>query len=276
MSLGFTLALPLRVGLSVADTALGITEAVIGTVRIAVSPQTYSALGAVGFPDARSSMGLLQQLSTLTSEDRGLGQAMRPGGPLDRLLEPGGPVDRLTAPRGLLDRLLEPGGALDRLTAPGGPLDRVLADDGALDRLLSDGGLLDRMTAPEGPLERLLAQDGAVERLTAPGGIVDVATRPGGVVERALAPGGVLEVLLAEQGALDRLLTKGGPLDQIESLAATLAELTPGIISMNASVDMLRETVELLRGAVGPLGDLAGRLPGRWLRGGKGELIPPT
>ena len=134
MSLGSALALPLRVGLSVADTALGITEVVVGTVRIAVSPQTYSALGAVGLPAARSSRGLLQQISTLTSEDRALGQAMRPGGPLDRLLEPGGPVDRLTAPGGLLDRLLVPGGALDRLTAPGGPLDRVLADDGALDR----------------------------------------------------------------------------------------------------------------------------------------------
>ena len=115
-----------------------------------------------------------------------------------------------------------------------------------------------------------------MERLTSPGGIVDVATRPGGVVERALAEGGALEVLLAEQGALDRLLARGGPLDQIVSLSATLAELTPGIIKMNASVDMLQETVELLRGAVGPLGDLAGRLPGRWLRGSKGELMPPT
>ncbi len=102
-----------------------------------------------------------------------------------------------------------------------------------------------------------------------------MAIRPGGVVERALAQGGVLDVLLSEQGALERLLAEGGPLDQIVSLSETLAHLTPGISQMNASIDMLQETVELLRGAVGPLGDLAGRLPGRWLRSGKGELLPP-
>lgn len=275
MNLASVIAMPLRVGLAAADTALGVAEAVIGTVRVATAPATYSTLGAVGLPDTRTSLGLLQQVSRLTAEDRGLGQALRPDGPLDRLLAAGGPVDRLTEPGGLLERLLEPGGALDRITAPGGPLDRVLADDGALDRLLSEGGLLDRITAPDGPLERLLAQDGAVERITAPGGIVDTAIRPGGVVERALAEGGVLDMLLSERGALERLLAEGGPLDQIVLLSETLAGLTPDISRMTTSIDMLQETAELLRGAVGPLGDLAGRLPGRWLRSSKGELLPP-
>jgi hypothetical protein len=275
MNLGSVLSAPLRVGLAAADSALLVAETVIGTIRIAVQPTTYSALGAVGLTDTRDSLGLLQQVSRLTADDRGLGQALRPGGPLDRLLATGGPVDRLTAPGGPLERLLEPGGALDRLTVPDGPLDRILADDGALDRLLSEGGLLDRITAQDGPLERLLAQDGAVERLTEPGGLVDTALRPGGVVERVLADGGTLDVLLSEHGALERLLAEGGPLDQIVSLSETLASLTPGIVRMNASVDTLQETVELLRGAVGPLGDLAGKLPGRWLRSSKGELLPP-
>jgi hypothetical protein len=278
MNLASALAFPLRVGLTAADTALGLAESVIGTVRVAVSPSTYSALGAVGLPDTRGTLGLLQQVSELAADNRPLGHALRPGGPLDRLLAPGGAVDRLTAPEGPLERLLVPGGPLDRITAPGGPLDRVLADDGALDRLLSEGGLLDRLTTPDGPLERLLAQDGAVERLTAPGGIVDTAIKPGGVVERALAEGGVLDILLSERGALERLLAEGGPLDQIVSLSETLAQLAPGIHQMHLSIDLLQETVELLRGAVGPLGDLAGKLPGRWLRSGgtgKGELSPP-
>ena len=107
MNLGSVLVMPVRVGLTAAEAALSVAETVVGTVRVAASPTTYSALGAVGLPDTRSSVGLLQQISKLTSEDRGLGHALRPGGPLDRLLAPGGPVDRLTEPGGLLDRLLE-------------------------------------------------------------------------------------------------------------------------------------------------------------------------
>ncbi|MBH0119330.1 ABC transporter [Rhodococcus sp. CX] len=208
MNLASALAFPLRVGLTAADTALGIAESVIGTVRVAVSPATYETLGAVGLTDTRGTLGLLQQVSELASDNRPLGHALRPGGPLDRLLAPGG----------------------------------------------------------------------AVERLLAPGGIVDTAIKPGGVVERALTEGGVLDVLLSERGALERLLAEGGPLDQIVSLSETLAQLTPGIQQMHLSIDLLQETVELLRGAVGPLGDLAGKLPGRWLRSGgasgKGELPP--
>lgn len=39
---------------------------------------------------------------------------------------------------------------------------------------------------------------------------------------------------------------------------------------MSTSIDVLQETAELLREAVGPLGDLAGKLPGRWLRSNSG------
>ena len=36
---------------------------------------------------------------------------------------------------------------------------------------------------------------------------------------------------------------------------------------MSASIEILQETVEILSAAVGPLGELAGKLPNRWLKG---------
>ena len=82
--------------------------------------------------------------------------------------------------------------------------------------------------------------------------------------------GRVLVIAEGPRDALERLLAKGGPLDQIVSLSETLVQLTPTIHRMSTSIDVLQETAELLREAVGPLGDLAGKLPGRWLRSGSG------
>ncbi|RIK03405.1 MAG: ABC transporter, partial [Acidobacteria bacterium] len=48
MSLASALAFPVRLGFAAADSALGVAEGVIGTVRLAVSPQTYAGLNAVG------------------------------------------------------------------------------------------------------------------------------------------------------------------------------------------------------------------------------------
>ena len=46
--------------------------------------------------------------------------------------------------------------------------------------------------------------------------------------------------------------------------------MAPKLENLGDSVELLRETVGVLSAAVGPLGELAGRLPGRWLRGGRG------
>jgi hypothetical protein len=36
---------------------------------------------------------------------------------------------------------------------------------------------------------------------------------------------------------------------------------------MSASIEILQDTVAVLSAAVGPLGELAGKLPNRWLKG---------
>ncbi|OOL32000.1 ABC transporter, partial [Rhodococcus rhodochrous] len=89
MSLASALAFPVRLGFAAADSALGVAEGAIATVRLAVSPQTYAGLSAVGVANPRGPLGLLQQVSVLAADDRPLGQALRPDGPLDRLLAPG-------------------------------------------------------------------------------------------------------------------------------------------------------------------------------------------
>ncbi len=90
-------------------------------------------------------------------------------------------------------------------------------------------------------------------------------------MDRALAENGILETLLSEGGAFERLIAEGGPLDQIVALSETLTALAPNLERMSASIDLLQETVGgILSAAVGPLGDLAGKLPGRWLKG-KGD-----
>jgi hypothetical protein len=95
-------------------------------------------LGRLGDPEGPLSR--IEQLAVLTADDRPLGRALAPGGPLDQLL------------------------------AEDGVLERLLADGGPLDRLMAEGGIVDRLLRPEGPLDRLLAPDGALERLTVAGG----------------------------------------------------------------------------------------------------------
>src|SRR3954451_13789003 len=119
-------------------------------------------LGRLG--DRDGPLARLEQLATLTGDDRPLGRALAPGGPLDRLLAEEGAVDRLVSENGPLDRLLYADGPLDRLLAEGGALDRLTAPGGPLERLLEEGGILDRLVAERGLVERVLAQDGAIER----------------------------------------------------------------------------------------------------------------
>ncbi|MEV3976928.1 hypothetical protein AB0K68_53895, partial [Streptomyces sp. NPDC050698] len=90
------LTLPLRAGIAAAEISLGIAELTVTTVRIAVGNTGAVTAGAAGLASPRGPMQMIQQLSSLTADDRPIGQALAPGGPLDRLLSPGGPVDKLT------------------------------------------------------------------------------------------------------------------------------------------------------------------------------------
>lgn len=160
-------------------------------------------------------------------------------------------VNDLTAPDRPLGRMLMRGGVLDRLLAPNGPVDRLLANDGALDRLLAEGGALDQLVSREGALDRLLMQGGALDRLTAPGGVLEQLLSPGGLADRIVTEDGFLEKLVAEGGTLDQLVQLGGTLEAIGPRLSELAEIIPSLAS----------SADALSRAVGPLGELAGRLP---------------
>jgi hypothetical protein len=183
--------------------------------------------------DPQSPLGRLAALARAASGDRPLGQAIAPGGMLDRVLGEAGP----------LARVLSEGGAADRLLAPGGPLDRLLASGGVLDRLLEEGG----------PLERLVAADGALDRVTSPGGVLD----------RVLAEGGLVERLLEDRGFVEKLVADGGTLDQLVALGPILEQVHPRLIELLGMLPELHDSIDVLGEAVGPLSDLANRIPGR-------------
>jgi hypothetical protein len=187
---------------------------------------------------------------------------------LGRLVAPDGPVRR---PNGYADRLMlliGEGGAVERLdralTDPRGPMhlvntvaaaldpSRPLGPGGAVDRLLEEGGALDRLVADDGPLERLLSREGALDRIT----------RGGGAPDRLLEEGGLLDRLLSEDGFVEKLTADGGTLDQLVALGATLERMQPRIAELLALIPDLHESVDALNRAVGPLSDLANRIPG--------------
>ena len=211
----------------------------------------------------------------------GLGELVRPDGPVRR---PGGYADRLMVvigEGGLAERvtavLTDPNGALalvnalasavsedrplGRALAPGGTLDRLLADDGALTRTLQPGGAVDRVLADDGPVDRLLREDGALERLVAEDGPLERLLAAGGALDRVTRPGGLLDRLLQEEGFLERLTVEGGTLDQLIALGDTLEGIQPGLAQLADLVPELHASVEALNRAVGPLSELANRLP---------------
>lgn len=157
-----------------------------------------------------------------------IGQLAAPSGPIRRQ---GGYADQFAA-------LVGPGGLAEQITKllsdPNGPvallqrLAAVTADDRPLGQAMAPGGALDHM----------LDQDGVAGRLTEPGGPID----------RLLTEGGLAETLLAEGGFLEKLTAEGGTLDQLVALGDT--------------IDRLQDAVQVLNAAVGPLSDLAGRIPG--------------
>ncbi|GAA1911472.1 hypothetical protein GCM10009737_11190 [Nocardioides lentus] len=263
MALAELVALPVRLGVSVVRTTLtlGTLTHPDGPVR---RPGGYADMleGLIGhggtsdrvrelLAEDAAPMRIVHTLDSIFAADRPLGRMLRRGGTLDRLLSPEGPVLRLA----------EPGGVLDRLAAEDGPLDRLLAPGGAVDRLTSPGGTLERLLEEGGPVDRLIAGDGVVERLLAPGGPVDRLTRDDGVLERVLAPGGLLDRVLADEGYVDTLVAEGGTLDRLVALGPALEAVEPRLRELAAVIPTLNQTADSLQRAVGPLGDLAGRLP---------------
>ncbi|KQQ41494.1 MULTISPECIES: hypothetical protein [unclassified Nocardioides] len=253
--LGGAAMLPVRVGVAATQTTLqlGRLAAPDGPVR---RPGGYAdlVLRVIG------EHGYAQQLvELLTDEDgpmrlaRTVNELMEPGRPVARLLERDGLLDRLLADEGPLARLTAADGGLERLLGPEGPVERLLAPDGALERLLAEGGALDQLIAHEGVLDRLLQTGGALDRLTAADGVLDQVLRPGGLADR----------MLTEDGFVEKLIADGGTLDQLVALGATLEGIQPRLVELARIVPALAESADALGRAVGPLGDLAGRLPGR-------------
>jgi hypothetical protein len=223
------------------------------------------AAGALLAPDGpfRRRGGYGDQLAALFGEDGMIGKldamSRDPESPLGRVAAladaagPRRPLGRALAPGGILDRVLSDDGPLARLLSEGGAADRLLAPDGPLDRLLAPGGVLDRLLTENGPLERLVDEDGALDRLT----------RPGGALDTVLAEGGLLDRLLREQGFVEKLVADGGTLDQLVALGPILEQVHPRLIELVATIPELHASIDVLSDAVGPLGDLANRIPGR-------------
>ena len=107
-------------------------------------------------------------------------------------------------------------------------------------------------TSPGGPLDRLLATGGALDRITEQGGVLELLLREQGLADRLLGENGFVEKLTADGGTLDQLLRLGDVLNQ------------------------LQDSVLVLNRAVGPLGELANRVPSSLLRRRGGESVRPA
>jgi hypothetical protein len=232
MGLMDIVALPLRVTLGLAQLA-----SPSGPLR---RKGGYADQFSTGFGEG----GLAEQLMKVISD---------PAGPVSLVSH----LTALTSEERPLGKAIAPGGALDRLLAEDGALERLLSADGLLDRLLAEGGALDRITQQEGVLEQLFSRGGPLDRLLSEGGALDRITQEGGVLELLLREQGLADRLLAEDGFVEKLTAEGGTLDQLLKLGDILNDL--------------QESVLVLNRAVGPLGDLANRVPSSLLRRRGGE-----
>ena len=95
---------------------------------------------------------------------------------------------------------------------------------------------------------------------TAHGGIWKT-TNNGVTWEAQLQDQGLLDRLLAEDGTLEKLTADGGTLDQLVALGATLEAIAPKLAELGVVIPELHASVNTLSDAVGPLSELAGRLP---------------
>jgi hypothetical protein len=80
-----------------------------------------------------------------------------------------------------------------------------------------------------------------------------------------------LGALAAPDGPLERLIAEGGTLDQLVGLGETLEEIRPQLAELAELIPVLAASADALQQAVGPLGDLAGRLP---LRARRAAVTP--
>jgi hypothetical protein len=216
--------LPVRVTVAATQATLGLGHLASANGPILREGGYASRLGMI-----LGEGGLLEQVAKILADERGpVGLANT----LADLTAADRPIGRALARDGLLDRMADEEGPFVRLLEAGGPLDRALGEDGPLYRLL----------APGGPLDRLLAEEGAIDRI--------------------LAEGGLLDQLLAEQGIIEKLLAPGGTLDQLIELGATFDAIVPRLEALGNAIPNLNSAVNILSGAVEPLGALAGRLPG--------------
>jgi hypothetical protein len=244
MALLDLVTLPVRLTAAAIDTTLALGELVAedGPVR-----------RRDGYADRLMLMigkdGLVERLARALADPHG---PMHLVNTVTALLDDRRPVGRALAPGGTLDRMLAADGPLFRMLDEGGTVDRILAEGGAVDRLLEEGGPLDQLVADDGPLERLLSTEGALDRLT----------RQGGTLDRLLRDDGLLDRLLSEEGFVDKLVADGGTLDQLVALGGTLEHIQPRIAELIALIPELHRSVDTLSESVGPLSDLANRIPG--------------
>jgi hypothetical protein len=73
---------------------------------------------------------------------------------------------------------------------------------------------------------------------------------------------GLADRLVSEDGFLEKLVAEGGTLDQLVELGRTLERLQPRVAELIGLIPELHESVDTLNRSVGPIGELANRLPG--------------
>ena len=79
---------------------------------------------------------------------------------------------------------------------------------------------------------------------------------------RLLEDDGLVDRLLSDDGFVEKLVVEGGTLDQLVALGATLERIMPRLVELIELIPELHESVDTLNRSVGPLGDLANRIPG--------------
>lgn len=246
MNIGELVTLPVRLTVSMTRTALALGQLASPNGPIlreeGYAHQLAQVFGPGGLVEQaglilaneRGVVALANTVADLVSPDRPLGQALAPGGVVDRLTQEDGPFMQILAEDGPVARMIVEDGPIPRMLAENGPVMMMLAEDGPVMRLLAEDGPLYRFLAKGGPLDRLLGKEGGVEHL--------------------LEPGGLIDQLLEEDGILEKMLQPGGTLDQLVGLALTMRGLIP-------IMDELREAVETLNATVEPLGRVANRVP---------------
>lgn len=165
------------------------------------------------------------------------GELLAPMGPVRRR---GGYADQLSVLRGERGMI----GKLDAMSrGPEIPLGRIAA----ISHAAGGGRPLGRALAPGGTLDRVLSDGGPLAR----------------VLDTVLAEGGLVDRLLAERGLVEKLVADGGTLDQLVALGPILEQVHPRLLELVEVLPQLHESVDVLGQTVGPLSDLANRIPGR-------------